>query len=157
MLGTQCQPVSSWCPGFAKLISHFVPLLMLVSFLSFWSALFYVLQGHTQDSRRLHSLAYQLLILIHSDIKLLSNARKANRFIVAYTSKCLVMPVGNTMLCISLKSRLNWKTADKLVISAVMGMLCICNSFSHVLSFAWITMFQNQLSRRKTQMIYSWN
>ena len=30
-----------------------------------------------------------------------------------------------------------------------MGMLYICSSFSHVFSFAWITVIQNQLTVKK--------
>lgn len=124
----------------------------------------YILQGHAQDSWRLSSLTYRLLIITHSDSKFPPNARMASRFLGAYTSSCLVVTVGNTVLSISLRSGLNWKTANKLAISPldlrrlrVLGMLYTCSSSSHVLISEWITMFQNQLSRRKTQVIYSWN
>ena len=102
-----CQGYFSFCP---------IMLVLYVLFLLFSINLIcpdlYICQGQAQDSWRLHSLAYQLLILTHSDFKLLFDAGMGDRLYVANTSNWLVVTVGNWVEY-SLKSGLNWKTAEQ--------------------------------------------
>lgn len=110
----------SWiCQDYFPFCSHYVSPLCVISTAFYKSDLPWSLHlsSQAQDSWSLHSLAYQLLILTHSDFKLLFNAGMANRFYVAYTSNWLVVTIGNTELSIASSQGLTEKLQNKLIIS----------------------------------------